>query len=120
MSNGNKRSPNDVKPTLYMETSVVGFLGARPSKDPVIAGQQASTHRWWKEKRRKYEIYVSKLVWQEVAQGDHEAVDRRLKFIRPLRWLQITAEVALLSKALIARKALPRSAGNDALHIALG
>ena len=81
-----------MKPTIYMETSVVSFLAARPSKDEVVAGQQASTHRWWKEKRRNYEIYVSKLVWQEAAQGNEEAVGRRLKFIRPLRWLQITAE----------------------------
>ncbi len=108
-----------MKPTLYLETSVVSFLAAQPSKDPVIGGQQASTHRWWKEKRRNYEMYVSKLVWEEGAQGDEEAVERRLKFIHPLRWLQITAEVARLSHALIAGKALPPNAGNDALRIAL-
>jgi|ERR1051325_1014020 predicted nucleic acid-binding protein len=109
-----------MKPTIYLETSVVSFLAARPSKDAVLAGQQASTHRWWKEKRRNYELYISKLVWQEAEQGDDEAVDRRLHFIRPLRWLQITAAVSRLAQALVARKALPPNAGNDALHIALG
>ncbi len=62
-----------------METSVVGFLAARPSKDAVIAGQQASTHRWWKEKRRRYELFISKLVWQEAGQGNKDAVERRLQ-----------------------------------------
>ncbi len=46
-----------MKPRLYMETSVVSFLAARLSKDAVIAGQQASTHRWWKEKRRRDELF---------------------------------------------------------------
>jgi predicted nucleic acid-binding protein len=109
-----------MKPTLYLETSVASFLAARPSKNAIIAGQQASTQRWWKEKRQNYEIYISRLVWQEAAQGDEEAVERRLKFVRPLRWLQVTAEASKVAQALVAEKALPPNAGNDALHIALG
>ena len=35
-----------MKPKLYLVTSVVSYLAARPSKDVVVAGQQASTHRW--------------------------------------------------------------------------
>src|SRR6266404_6196352 len=103
-----------------METSIVSYLAARASKDAVVAGQQASTHRWWKEKRREYEIFVSKLVWQEAAEGDQEAAERRLKFIRPLLWLQITSEVVKLARALVAGRAVPPNAGNDAMHVALG
>jgi hypothetical protein len=109
-----------MNPTIYMETSVVSYLAARPSKDPMIAGEQIGTHRWWKEKRRNYDIYISKLVWEEAAEGDKVAVKRRLKFIAPLPWLQITAKVARLARALIKRKALPPNAGNDASHIAIG
>jgi hypothetical protein len=90
-----------------------------PSKDTVVLGQQASTHRWWKEKRRNYEVFASRLVWQEAGEGNHEAVQRRLKIVRPLRWLQVTSEVQKLAQALIGRKALPRNAADDATHIAL-
>src|SRR2546422_430140 len=109
-----------MKPKLYLETSVISYLAARPSKDVVVAGQQASTHRWWKEKRRNYEVFVSKLVWQEAGKGSREAVERRLKLIRPLRWLQITSEVLKLTQVLVARRALPPNAADDATHIALG
>ena len=109
-----------MKPKLYLETSVVSYLAARPSKDLILAGQQASTHRWWKEKRWNYEIFLSKLVWQEAAKGDKTAVERRLKLIRPFRWLQATVQVVKLARALVARKAVPPNAADDATHIALG
>jgi hypothetical protein len=108
------------KPTLYLETSVVSYLAARPSRDPILAGQQASTNRWWKEKRHRFEIFVSRLVWQEASQGDATAVKRRLKFIQSLRELQVTAKVAELARDLIAKKTIPANAADDATHIALG
>jgi len=103
-----------------METSVISVLAARPSKDVIVAGQQASTHHWWREKRRNYEIFVSKLVWQEAGEGDTEAAERRLRYLRPFRWLQINSAVAALARSLVEERALPPNAGNDALHIALG
>ena len=109
-----------MKPKLYIETSVISYLAARPSKDVVVAGQQASTQRWWKEKRRNYQLFASKLVWQEAGEGNVHAVHRRLKFMRALRWLQVTSEVLQLSEALVESKALPPNAADDATHIALG
>lgn len=109
-----------MKPKLYLETSVVSFLAARPSKDRILAGQQESTHRWWREKRRGYEIFLSKLVWQEASKGNDEAAARRLKLIRPLRWLQNTAAVVKLAQSLVVKKAVPPNASEDAFHIALG
>ena len=108
-----------MKPKLYLETSVVSYLAARPSQDIVVAGQQASSRRWWKEGRRNYDVFASKLVWQEAGKGNREAVDRRLKFIRSLLWLQVTSEAVQLAKALIGHKALPPNAAADATHIAL-
>jgi len=55
-----------------------------------------------------------------VEEGNEEAVQRRLKFIRPLRWLQVTSEVMRLTRALVTKKALPPNAADDATHIALG
>ncbi len=36
-----------MKPTVYVETSVVSYLMARPSRDLVIAANQAITREWW-------------------------------------------------------------------------
>jgi hypothetical protein len=109
-----------MKSKLYIESSIFSYLAARPSRDVIVAGQQASTLRWWKDRRRDYQIFISKLVWQEVGQGDAAAVERRLQLIRPLPWLQVTSEVVRLTRALVGRKALPPNAADDATHIALG
>ncbi len=109
-----------MKPKLYMETSVISYLAARPSKNQIIAGQQASTLRWWKEKRNKFHLFISKIVWTEASKGNAEAVQRRLKFIRSLPKLQINSRVARLARLLIAEKTVPPNAQDDATHIALG
>ncbi len=109
-----------MKSKLYLETSVVSYLAARPSKDPIMAGHQFSTRRWWKEKRSGYEVFISFMVWQEAGKGDKFAAERRLKLIRSFRWLQRTAPVARLADALVDQKAIPAIAADDAMHIALG
>ena len=108
-----------MKARLYMETSIVSYLTARPTLEPVMAGHQLSTHDWWAKQRGKFEIFISRLVWQEASEGDPEAARRRLKILKPLRWLQVRKDAVALAKALIGRKLLPPNAAADALHIAL-
>ena len=108
-----------MKPRLYMETSIVSYLTARPTLEPVMAGHQLATRDWWEKRRAKFEIFISRLVWQEASEGDPEAARRRLRILKPLRWLQIKKEAVELAKALLGRSLLPRNAAADALHIGL-
>jgi hypothetical protein len=32
---------------VYIETTIVSYLVAKPSRDVVIAGQQQATRDWW-------------------------------------------------------------------------
>jgi hypothetical protein len=68
-----------MKARVYLETSVISYLTARPSRDVVVAGHQATTREWWDRHHRRFDIFISRLVWDEAAQGDTEAVKRRLK-----------------------------------------
>src|SRR5690242_11555697 len=50
---------------VYIETTVVSYLIARPSRDVVIAGHQQVTHEWWDTRRSSYELCLSQVVLDE-------------------------------------------------------
>ena len=49
---------------VYIETTFVSYLTARPSRDVVTAGHQQTTHEWWDTQRKRYELCISQLVLQ--------------------------------------------------------
>jgi len=60
------------KPSVYIETSIVSYLTARPSRDVVAAAHQQLTLAWWDTCRHLYELYISQAVWDEAARGDRK------------------------------------------------
>jgi hypothetical protein len=58
-----------VLPKTCVETSVISYLTARPSRDEIAAAHQRLTRDWWDRKKR-LDIYVSELVVQEASRGD--------------------------------------------------
>ncbi len=104
---------------VYIETTFVSYLTARPSRDVVVAGHQQITHEWWDTQRGNYELCVSELVLQEAAAGDPQAAQERLDVLRPMTFLETTSAALALAKELIQAEALPEEAAGDALHIAV-
>ena len=51
--------------SVYVETSVISYYAARPSRDIVTAARQTITQEWWDEARGRFEIYISVLVVEE-------------------------------------------------------
>ena len=49
------------KPRVYVETSVVSYLTARPARDIVIAGRQQSTQDWWAGTKERFESDTSRM-----------------------------------------------------------
>ena len=108
-----------MKPRLYLETSIISYLAALPSRDLVVAAHQQITHEWWAERRHQYELCVSALVIQEIAMGDRNAAQRRLSLVESVPVLTITDEAILLGEQLQKYAMLPAKADADALHISL-
>ncbi len=104
---------------VYIETTVVSYLTARPSRDVVIAGHQQITQEWWDSRRSDYELCVSQLVLDEAGAGDQQAAQERLSVLQTMSVLETTAEALDLAKKLVQAGALPSKAGGDALHIAV-
>lgn len=107
-----------MKRKIYVETSVISYLTARPSKTIIGAAHQQLTFAWW-EKRGQYELMVSEVVLRECGAGDSESAARRLEVIRDLPLLLITEQAIKIAEALIKQKIVPLKAIEDALHIAI-
>ena len=106
-------------PTVYVETTIFGYLTGRPTSAVVAAARQQGTQAWWATRRDAFTLYVSELVLEEAAAGDLEASERRLAVARTLPLVNITEAAVRLAPELQALARLPVRAGADALHIAL-
>jgi hypothetical protein len=108
-----------MRPTVYIETSVVSYLAAHPSRDLITAAHQQITHTWWQISRSEFLIFASQVVLDESAAGDPQMASKRSSILTDVPLLDITPGVAELAAMLITRLPLPPRAGADALHIAV-
>ncbi|HEX5720573.1 MAG TPA: type II toxin-antitoxin system VapC family toxin [Thermoanaerobaculia bacterium] len=104
---------------LYLETSVVSYLTARPATDIITAAHQLLTARWWSLRRQEFEILTSELVLEEAKRGDPEAAAKRLAAIEGIPLLGVTPAASELAGSIVRAHLLPAKAFPDALHIAL-
>ena len=105
--------------TVYIETSVLGYLTARSTKNLIIAGNIEVTRDWWELRRSAFTLYISQVVLSEAAQGDAEIAAQRLEAVRGLPLLEVTEAVEDLATQFMMRSNLPSKASDDAIHIAL-
>jgi len=108
-----------MKPKVYIETSVISYLTSRPSRDLIVAGRQALTHDWWSEHRNRFELFISELVEEEMAQGDSDAAALRIQHMSEIPSLEVTNEAERLAELLLSEKAVPAGSEEDALHIGI-
>lgn len=107
------------KPAVYLETSLIGYATSRPSRDLIVAGHQQVTRQWFAVRAHGYELFISQLVAREASGGDEEAARERGAFLQGIPRLGITDAAGEPAAKLVASGAIPRKAGEDALHIAV-
>ena len=105
------------KKTVYIETSIVSYLTARPTNDLLASAWQMITVEWWETQRIRFDLYTSDVALEEAGKGNLEAAARRLEALSGIPILPITGSVVALSKVLLQGRALPAKALDDALHI---
>jgi len=104
---------------IYIETSIVSYLTARPSNNLIAAAWQKETLDWWTTRKHHFSLYISDVVLEEASMGDPTAASRRLEALAQIPVLSLNDEVVNLAKVLIQEGGLPEKALDDALHIAL-
>jgi hypothetical protein len=67
-----------MKPKLYVETTIVGHLTGKISRDVITAAHQRTTRQWWKNRRHAFDLYCSEVVVDEAGTGDKEKASERL------------------------------------------
>lgn len=103
---------------LYLETSIVSYLTARPSHDLIRAAHQQITRDWW-DTRTSFDLYISQFVLDEARAGDEEAAGRRLSALREAALLELTPEAGRLAREILGHGGMPAKAYVDAVHVAL-
>jgi hypothetical protein len=111
-------SGSDPRPTVYVETSVISYLVARPSADLITRANQKITTDWWSV-RNRFVLVISQLVIDEISGGDPVYATKRLAATHGLPLVDDSERVAALAETLLRRASLPAKAAGDAVHVAI-
>jgi predicted nucleic acid-binding protein len=105
-------------PSIYLETTVPSYYIARRSKDLLVLAHQEITRNWWENSLARFRPFVSRLVIDELAQGDPGAALRRLSAIEGINVLEPNDQVYSLASEYQRRLSIPQSATADCVHLA--
>ena len=76
---------------VYVETTILSYLAARPTSQPVAAARQLITRQWWEREKDKYVLLISEVVETECDQGDPIASARRREYLKDYPFFRFTA-----------------------------
>jgi predicted nucleic acid-binding protein len=105
--------------SVYLETTIPSYLTAWRSPEVSMAAKQQTTRKWWDERRKLFDLFISDVVIVEASEGDANAAQRRLEILEGIPVLSPLVEVDAIAQLLIERLALPERAVADAIHIAI-
>lgn len=105
--------------SVYIETTVISYLVARPSRDLLVAAHQQASYDWWRNRRELFDCYVSQVVLDEICTGDADAAKQRMELVNDLLVLASTEQAERLTEVLLAHGTIPAKAVRDAAHVAV-
>ena len=105
--------------SIYIETSVIGYLTSKPSRDLIVAAHQQITSDWWENALRHYNAYISSIVLEEISRGDINMAQLRLEKVSSFPVLEVLPEVRNLADAYFSTLDIPEKARADSYHLAI-
>ena len=103
---------------VYIESTIVSYVVAKPSRDILLSAQQQLTRKWWHNSRRQFSLFVSRAVIDEIQPGDPQYAARRLDLIADIPILPTDAKIIDVAMSLVKNGPLPEKATADAFHLA--
>ena len=86
--------------SVYIDTSVVSYLTARPTRDMRTATRQVETIEWWTMESRHFDLFSSEVAIEEGSRGNPDAAQRRVEVLREMTILTVTPDASDLADAL--------------------
>jgi predicted nucleic acid-binding protein len=108
-----------MKTKVYIETSFISYLAAKPSPNIVARARQEITRLWWQSKAASFDLVTSKLTEMECGRGDRTAAAKRIQFLAAMPILPMDESVDQLAQAFLVPGAIPEKATEDAVHLAI-
>jgi hypothetical protein len=108
-----------MKPTAYIETSVVSHLVGKTPNHLVTAGHQQSTRDWWNFRRHEYQLFISLFVVDEIERGDPKLAAERMSIVEDMEMLPVVPSIEELAEKILRATGLPEKARIDVSHIAI-
>ena len=108
-----------MKPSVYIETTIISYLTAKPSRDLIIAAHQQITIEWWTDVRPQVDCCVSAFVIDEASRGDVTYAQKRLAEIADFTVLEVNEQIEDLAQQYFAALQIPEKAKIDAFHLAV-
>lgn len=108
-----------MKQSVYIETTVISYLTAKPSRDLVVAAHQQITLEWWEKVSSNFLCFISEVVIQEAEKEDVEEAKKRLNFISKFQVLAVNEEIKNIASIFFERLRLPEKSRLDSFHLAI-
>ena len=107
-----------MRASAYIETTVVSYLVAEPTKDLIHAAHQQVTRDWWAT-RSRFDLFASAVVVAEARRGNAAMAARRVEALHGIPNLTAGPRAGALVRSILRSGALPPGARVDAAHVAI-
>jgi predicted nucleic acid-binding protein len=107
-----------MKESIYLETTIISYYTARPSRDIIMLARQEITREWWPKAIEQFDIFISEGVIDEISLGDIEAAEKRLNSVKKFARLELNEQVKEIAKIYMKNLEIPAKSFGDAIHLA--
>jgi hypothetical protein len=87
--------------SVYLETTFISYLVARPSRDLMVAAHQQATREWWEDRRTAFDCFISQVVIDEASAGDATEIQKRLSIVVDLKTIAGSQAAVSLTEAIV-------------------
>lgn len=105
--------------TVYLESTIISYMAAKPSRDLIVAAHQQITTEWWETIKPKVVCFISPFVIQEISAGDQIVAQKRIELIKDLSVLEVNPEIQKLAELYFDKLDIPEKSRLDAFHLAV-